>query len=617
MVPVVQLMEDCFTTYAVVRIDGQSVSALSPLSACAGQGFLEYAEKLPDWLRSECNGPFTVQFYGGAIEACILRALFRRETACKGFSCIPQEKELIPLEERLKAAQRVAKASALQQLSPQPMRLLQLGGIDQTQALLPQQNACRWKPCRGGWCLFPNTPDWSPGLHPASGSGTLFVAEAARLRPEQLTASGAALQTGDVVYCIDPAGGSAPRFAGFLPVAQSTALPRFVGSAASFAAFAAMWVEAFVTRPALARLQAAAKGQSHHPQQLRDAFEEAALRASLTSPVPAARIDLPGELELGSVFSLSDALRHIPASVPVELKVSPGDLLQGSGQRCLAAREGTLTLQVCTRGFSSPERVLAAHSLRIRRVERVQRITLTLPGAAPVPRQEFRVAASWTPQKAENLNQAVWSVEPAGLAQSLGGGRFRACRPGSGVIRLTIGQVQGTVPLTVKAEPTAIRLPAQIDLRMRQEMPVAFSLLPTGVTAQVQGRTLDPDIAVYDAARGVLLPRREGSTTLELSAASPVGGACIGRCTVVVGPEHEIITPDWPTALMALTGALALLSLGTALSLLSALFCLCCGGYQGVQAVRQRSSRPRWRQELSLGAAAGAASLLLLLVQLL
>ncbi len=617
MVPVVQLMEDRFTTYAVVRIDGQSVSALSPLSACAGQGFLEYAEKLPDWLRSECNGPFTVQFYGGAIEACILRALFRRETACKGFSCIPQEKELIPLEERLKAAQRVAKASALQQLSPQPMRLLQLGGIDQTQALLPQQNACRWKPCRGGWCLFPNTPDWSPGLHPASGSGTLFVAEAARLRPEQLTASGAALQTGDVVYCIDPAGGSAPRFAGFLPVAQSTALPRFVGSAAAFAAFAAMWVEAFVTRPALARLQAAAKGQSHHPQQRRDAFEEDALRALLTSPVPAARIDLPGELELGSVFSLSDALRHIPVSVPVELKVSPGDLLQGSGQRCLAAREGTLTLQVCTRGFSSPERVLAAHSLRIRRVERVQRITLTLPGAAPVPRQEFRVAALWTPQKAENLNQAVWSVEPTGLAQSLGGGRFRACRPGSGVIRLTIGQVQGTVPLTVKAEPTAIRLPAQIDLRMQQEMPVAFSLLPTGVTAQVQGRTLDPDIAVYDAARGVLLPRREGSTTLELSAASPVGGACIGRCTVVVGPEHEIITPDWPTALMALTGALALLSLGTALSLLSALFCLCCGGYQGVQAVRQRSSRPRWRQELSLGAAAGAASLLLLLVQLL
>lgn len=617
MVPVVQLMEDRFTTYAVVRIDGQSVSALSPLSACAGQGFLEYAEKLPDWLRSECNGPFTVHFYGGAIEACILRALFRRETACKGFSCIPQEKELIPLEERLKAAQRVAKASALQQLSPQPMRLLQLGGIDQTQALLPQQNACRWKPCRGGWCLFPNTPDWSPGLHPASGSGTLFVAEAARLRPEQLTASGAALQTGDVVYCIDPAGGSAPRFAGFLPVSQSTALPRFVGSAASFAAFAAMWVETFVTRPALARLQAAAKGQSHHPQQLRDAFEEDALRALLTSPVPAARIDLPGELELGSVFSLSDALRHIPASVPVELKVSPGDLLQGSGQRCLAAREGTLTLQVCTRGFSSPERVLAAHSLRIRRVERVQRITLTLPGAAPVPRQEFRVATSWTPQKAENLNQAVWSVEPTGLAQSLGGGRFRACRPGSGVIRLTIGQVQGTVPLTVKAEPTAIRLPAQIDLRMRQEMPVAFSLLPTGVTAQVQGRTLDPDIAVYDAARGVLLPRREGSTTLELSTASPVGGACIGRCTVVVGPEHEIITPDWPTALMALTGALALLSLGTALSLLSALFCLCCGGYQGVQAVRQRSSRPRWRQELSLGAAAGAASLLLLLVQLL
>lgn len=617
MVPVVQLMEDRFTTYAVVRIDGQSVSALSPLSACAGQGFLEYAEKLPDWLRSECNGPFTVHFCGGAIEACILRALFRRETACKGFSCIPQEKELIPLEERLKAAQRVAKASALQQLSPQPMRLLQLGGIDQTQALLPQQNACRWKPCRGGWCLFPNTPDWSPGLHPASGSGTLFVAEAARFRPEQLTASGAALQTGDVVYCIDPAGGSAPRFAGFLPVAQSTALPRFVGSAASFAAFAAMWVETFVTRPALARLQAAAKGQSHHPQQLRDAFEEDALRALLTSPVPAARIDLPGELELGSVFSLSDALRHIPVSVPVELKVSPGDLLQGSGQRCLAAREGTLTLQVCTRGFSSPERVLAAHSLRIRRVERVQRITLTLPGAAPVPRQEFRVAAFWTPQKAENLNQAVWSVEPTDLAQSLGGGRFRACRPGSGVIRLTIGQVQGTVPLTVKAEPTAIRLPAQIDLRMRQEMPVAFSLLPTGVTAQVQGRTLDPDIAVYDAARGVLLPRREGSTTLELSAASPVGGACIGRCTVVVGPEHEIITPDWPTALMALTGALALLSLGTALSLLSALFCLCCGGYQGVQAVRQRSSRPRWRQELSLGAAAGAASLLLLLVQLL
>ena len=617
MVPVVQLMEDRFTTYAVVRIDGQSVSALSPLSACAGQGFLEYAEKLPDWLRSECNGPFTVHFCGGAIEACILRALFRRETACKGFSCIPQEKELIPLEERLKAAQRVAKASALQQLSPQPMRLLQLGGIDQTQALLPQQNACRWKPCRGGWCLFSNTPDWSPGLHPASGSGTLFVAEAARLRPEQLTASGAALQTGDVVYCIDPAGGSAPRFAGFLPVAQSTALPRFVGSAASFAAFAAMWVEAFVTRPALARLQAAAKGQSHHPQQLRDAFEEDALRALLTSPVPAARIDLPGELELGSVFSLSDALRHIPASVPVELKVSPGDLLQGSGQRCLAAREGTLTLQVCTRGLSSPERVLAAHSLRIHRVERVQRITLTLPGAAPVPRQEFRVAAFWTPQKAENLNQAVWSVEPTDLAQSLGGGRFRACRPGSGVIRLTIGQVQGTVPLTVKAEPTAIRLPAQIDLRMRQELPVAFSLLPTGVTAQVQGRTLDPDIAVYDAARGVLLPRREGSTTLELSAASPVGGACIGRCTVVVGPEHEIITPDWPTALMALTGALALLSLGTALSLLSALFCLCCGGYQGVQAVRQRSSRPRWRQELSLGAAAGAASLLLLLVQLL
>ena len=617
MVPVVQIMEDRFTTYAVVRIDGQSVAALSPLSACAGQGFLEYAEKLPDWLRSECNGPFTVQFCGGAIEACILRALFRREAACKGFSCIPQEKELIPLEERLKAAQRVSKASALQQLSPQPMRLLQLGGIDQSQALLPQQNACRWKPCRGGWCLFPNTPDWSPGLRPASGSGTLFVAEATRFRPDQPMASGAALRTGDVVYCIDPARGSAPRFAGFLPVAQNTALPRFVGSAASFAAFAAMWVEAFVTRPALARLQAAAKGQSHHPQQLRDTFEEDALRTILTSPVPAARIDLPGELELGSVFNLSDALRHIPVSVPVELKVSPGDLLQGSGQRCLAAREGILTLQVCTRGFSSPERVLAAHSLRIRRVERVQRITLALPGAAPVPRQEFRVAASWTPQNAENLNQAVWSVEPAGLAQSLGSGRFRACRPGSGVIRLTIGQVQGAVPLTVKAEPTAIRLPAQIDLRMQQEMPVAFSLLPAGVTAQVQGRTLDPDIAVYDAARGVLLPRREGSTTLELSTASPVGSACIGRCTVVVGPEHEIITPDWPTALMALTGALALLSFGTALSLLSALFCLCCGGYQGVQAVRQRSSRTHWKQELSLGASAGAASLLLLLVQLL
>ena len=617
MVPTVQIMEDRFTTHAAVRIDGQSVAALSALSACAGQGFLEYAENLPGWLRKECNGPFTVQFCGGAIETCILRALFRQETACKGFSCIPQDKELIPLEERLKAAQRVAKASALQRFSPQPMRILQLGGTDLTRSILPQQNACRWKPCRGGWCLFPNVPEWSPSLHPASGSSTLCVAEAARFHPDQPAASGAALQTGDVVYCIGPAGGSTPRFAGFLPAAQNTALPQFVGRAESFADFAAMWAEAFVTRPALARLHAAAKGQTYHLQQFRDPFEEDAFRALLTSPLPEVRIDLPGELELGSVFRLSDALRHVPASVPVELKVSPGDLLQGSGQRCLAAREGTLALQVCTRGFSSPERVLAAHSLRIRRVERVQKITLALPGTAPVPRQEFRVAVSWTPQNAENLNQAVWSVEPAGLAQSLGGGRFRAYRPGSGVIRLTIGQVQGEVPLTVKAEPTAIRLPAQIDMKMQQEMPVTFSLLPAGVTAQVQGRTLDPDIAVYDAARGVLLPRREGSTTLELSAASPVGGSCIGRCTVVVGPEHEIITPDWPTALMALTGALAFLSFGTALSLLAALFCLCCCGYQGIQAVQQRSGCVHWKQELGLAAAVGAASLFLLFVQLL
>ena len=385
MVPTVQIMEDRFTTHAAVRIDGQSVAALSALSACAGQGFLEYAENLPGWLRKECNGPFTVQFCGGAIETCILRALFRQETACKGFSCIPQEKELIPLEERLKAAQRVAKASALQRFSPQPMRILQLGGTDLTRSILPQQNACRWKPCRGGWCLFPNVPEWSPSLHPASGSSTLFVAEAARFHPDQPAASGAALQTGDVVYCIGPAGGSTPRFAGFLPAAQNTALPQFVGRAESFADFAAMWAEAFVTRPALARLHAAAKGQTYHLQQFRDPFEEDAFRALLTSPLPEVRIDLPGELELGSVFRLSDALRHVPASVPVELKVSPGDLLQGSGQRCLAAREGTLALQVCTRGFSSPERVLAAHSLRIRRVERVQKITLALPGTAPVP----------------------------------------------------------------------------------------------------------------------------------------------------------------------------------------------------------------------------------------
>lgn len=260
MVPTVQIMEDRFTTHAAVRIDGQSVAALSALSACAGQGFLEYAENLPGWLRKECNGPFTVQFCGGAIETCILRALFRRETACKGFSCIPQEKELIPLEERLKAAQRVAKASALQRFSPQPMRILQLGGTDLTRSILPQQNACRWKPCRGGRCLFPNVPEWSPSLHPASGSSTLFVAEAARFHPDQPAASGAALQTGDVVYCIGPAGGSTPRFAGFLPAAQNTALPQFVGRAESFADFAAMWAEAFVTRPALARLHAAAKG---------------------------------------------------------------------------------------------------------------------------------------------------------------------------------------------------------------------------------------------------------------------------------------------------------------------------------------------------------------------
>ena len=101
MIPRVQIEEELFTTAAAVRIDGQKTSSLSPLAACAGGRFLEYAAHLPRWLEQECNGAYTVTFCGGALEESILRMLFGRETACKGFSAAPGPNEMIRFEERL------------------------------------------------------------------------------------------------------------------------------------------------------------------------------------------------------------------------------------------------------------------------------------------------------------------------------------------------------------------------------------------------------------------------------------------------------------------------------------------------------------------------------------
>ena len=111
MIPRVQIEEELFTTAAAVRIDGQKTSSLSPLAACAGGRFLEYAAHLPRWLEQECNGAYTVTFCGGALEESILRMLFGRETACKGFSAAPGPNEMIRFEERLQAAQHLGRSS--------------------------------------------------------------------------------------------------------------------------------------------------------------------------------------------------------------------------------------------------------------------------------------------------------------------------------------------------------------------------------------------------------------------------------------------------------------------------------------------------------------------------
>ena len=614
MIPRVQIEEELFTTAAAVRIDGQKTSSLSPLAACAGGRFLEYAAHLPHWLEQECNGAYTVTFCGGALEESILRMLFGRETACKGFSAAPGPKEMIRFEERLQAAQHLGGAFD----APKPLGVCCLSKGTLAQSILTQMAASRWKKEACGWRLYPACGDWSPCISSKTDNAArVFVENAAERGLHQLENVNTGMtivKSGDVLYSVDPAAGNVPHCTGLLQIGGA-AVPLFAGRAENFPAFAALWAERFVIRPALARLQAALAGQPLHPRQF-DAFEEKAMRSILTSPLPVAAVAFPDEMELGTVHS-ADRLRRYPARFQLELRTTPGGLLQAGGGAYHAAREGTVKVQLYTHGYASPEVLLAEKSVRIRKVNRVQTISLTLPQQDIVPRQEFRVDAHWMPQNAENLQQAAWSVEPAGLAVPLGGGRFRACQAGRGIVRLTIGQVKAEIPFAVRAVPAAIRLPQEVTLKMGQEVPVPFTLAPAGAAAQVQGRTMDPDVARYDEARGVIVPCREGSTTLELYVPTPVGTACVSRCAVVIGPEHDIINPDWPNAIMALTGALGLLTFSTVVSLLLAGVCMGCGLYQLSQALEARRAGAGWKQTLLSAAAGTAGGLFLLLVQLL
>lgn len=293
------------------------------------------------------------------------------------------------------------------------------------------------------------------------------------------------------------------------------------------------WVDRMLLAPYLFLCQIQLMGHMKNA-----GFETRAQIHMISRDEPWVELQLPSRMETGTLKKIQ--LQEFPSG---NLRLIVGDptVLSVNGFELQALKSGNTSLLV----YSESGAELCKRSVQVYRVNRVNSIVLQLPRAEFMVNETFSVTPSYTPANPDNLSKAQWSSTPSGVLTHLGNGRFHTTAPGKCRITLNVESVSQKIDLKVFPTPTSLQLPKDIRVKLNHTPVICHAaLLPSGSKCQnIQCRTADPSIAVWDPGLKAVRPVAEGKTEL-LASVIGANGTCLftQRCPVTVLPEKDIVT---------------------------------------------------------------------------
>ncbi|EKX93249.1 Ig domain-containing protein, partial [Alloprevotella sp. oral taxon 473] len=154
---------------------------------------------------------------------------------------------------------------------------------------------------------------------------------------------------------------------------------------------------------------------------------------------------------------------------------------------------------------------------------------------------EFNLTAQVSPKEATSA--IVWEVQDNTIISSLGGGKFRAIKPGKTTIiarAQDAGGVTAQCVVTVLAPNVArIELPATLTQQLNSEFNLTAQVSPKEATSAIVWEVQDKNIVAM-LADGKFRAIKPGTTTIT-ARAQDAGGA-IAKCVVTIIPPTAIVS---------------------------------------------------------------------------
>jgi hypothetical protein len=294
------------------------------------------------------------------------------------------------------------------------------------------------------------------------------------------------------------------------------------------------------------------------PSNRRMSTDEARIKRTLLTEVqPYLKLKVPAKAELSS--SAGWSLIKYPEDIPCSLiSKNPNTVQVQSGGKLILAGEGKAVLHAYV--TANPDYFTEA-SIDVYKYRHVQDIDLTVP-ATVEEGETFKVTTQFTPSNAHNISSAKWEVIPSSSAIMRSNGEFTASKAGKCTVKLTVGNVQAAVDVTVIPKPSGVAFSKNsISLKLGTTQKLEAIPTPAGATYTKIVYTIhDSSVVSYDVKTSTLTPLREGDT--EITAELYHHGKCIGKSSghISVLPVHTIFNPDPPLVFLIL-GALCMLVL--------------------------------------------------------
>ena len=254
-----------------------------------------------------------------------------------------------------------------------------------------------------------------------------------------------------------------------------------------------------------------------------------------------ARIELPATLtqQLNSEFNLTTQVFPKEATSKITWEVADKNIvamLTDGKFRAIKPGKTTITARAQDAGGVTAQCVVTVLAPNVARIELPATLTQQL-------NSEFNLTAQVSPKEATSA--IVWEVADNTIVSSLGGGKFRAIKPGKTTITARAQDAGGAMAqciVNVTAPPVTVQritLPDSVTYKIEEEFRLRAQVFPITARAHILWEVEDKSIVTM-LADGKFRAIKPGKTTIT-ARAQDAGGA-MAKCVVTIIPPTAIVS---------------------------------------------------------------------------